>query len=229
MIGLAIGAGAVVGAIGAAMLSSSQCRKPHGETGRRVLRSMNQRHSGVTDWGLAQVRIGDSFRILDVGCGGGRTIQKMAALAPRGHVSGIDYSEASVAEARAVNQTDVAAGRVDIQQGSVSRLPFADGTFDLVTAVETHYYWPHLVDDLREVRRVLKPGQSLVLIAETYRGQMATFALRLPMMLLRAKYLTVDEHREAFTAAGFADVTVSVQKGKGWICVVGKRPPHTGE
>ncbi|HKV70767.1 MAG TPA: class I SAM-dependent methyltransferase [Gemmatimonadales bacterium] len=229
MIGLLVAAGAVGGVIGAAMLSSGQCRKPHGETGRRVLRAMNDRHSGVTDWGLAQVRIGDSFRILDVGCGGGRTIQKMAALAPRGHVSGIDYSEASVAEARVVNQADIALGRVDVQQGSVSRLPFPDQTFDLVTAVETHYYWPNLVEDLREVRRVLKPGQSLVLIAETYRGQLGWFALQLPMMLLRAKYLTVDQHREAFTTAGFGDVTVSAQKGKGWICVVGKRPPHHGE
>ena len=223
MIGLLVAAGAVGGFIGAAMLSSGQCRKPHGETGRRVLRAMNDRHSGVTDWGLAQVRIGDSFRILDVGCGGGRTIQKMAALAPRGHVSGIDYSEASVAEARVVNQAEIAAGHVDIQLGSVSRLPFADGTFDLVTAVETHYYWPNLVEDLREVLRVLKPGGSLVLIAETYKGQAFSLAVRLPMMLLRAKYLTVDEHREAFTAAGFRDLSVSVERWKGWICVVGKK------
>jgi SAM-dependent methyltransferase len=147
----------------------------------------------------------------------------MAALASRGHVSGIDYSDASVAEARAVNQAEIAAGRVDIQLGSVSRLPFADGTFDLVTAVETHYYWPNLVEDLREVLRVLKPGGSLVLIAETYKGQAFGLAVRLPMMLLRAKYLTVDEHSEAFTAAGFRDLSVSVERLKGWICVVGKK------
>jgi SAM-dependent methyltransferase len=223
MNGLLIDVGAVAVAVGAAMLSTSQCRKPRGKAGRRLLRSMNNRHSGVTDWGLAQVQIGESFRILDVGCGGGRTIQKMAALAPRGLVSGIDYSDASVAEARAVNEAEIAAGRVDIQLGSVSRLPFADATFDLVTAVETHYYWPNLGEDLREVLRVLKPGGSLVLIAETYKGQAFGLAVRLPMMLLRAKYLTVDEHREAFTAAGFRDLSVSVERWKGWICVVGKR------
>lgn len=223
MKGLLISLIAVAGAVGGAMLSTSQCRKPRGEAGRRVLRSMNNRHSSVTDWGLAQVRIGESFRILDVGCGGGRTIQKMASLVSQGHVSGIDYSDASVAEALAVNQAEVATGRVDIQQGSVSRLPFADGTFDLVAAVETHYYWPNLVEDLREVLRVLKPDGSLVLIAETYKGQAFGLAVRLPMMLLRAKYLTVDEHQEAFTAAGFKDLSVSVERLKGWICVVGKK------
>lgn len=202
----------------------NQCRKPSGAMGQRVLQAMNLRHSTVTDWGLGHTRIEPSFQILDVGCGGGRTVQKLAGLAPQGHVSGIDYSDASVAEARRVNQTEIAAGRVDIQEASVSHLPYADATFDLVTAVETHYYWPDFVGDLREVRRVLKPGRSLVIIAETYRGQAFGFFLRLPMMLLHAKYLTVEQHREAFTAAGFTDVEVSVDRWKGWICVAGKKP-----
>ena len=30
--------------------------------------------------------------------------------------------------------------------------------FDLVTAVETQYYWPDLAHDMREILRVLKPG-----------------------------------------------------------------------
>ena len=51
----------------------------------------------------------------------------------------------------------------------MSKLPFPDGMFDLVTAVETHYYWPDLVADMREVLRVLKPGGTFVLIAEAYK------------------------------------------------------------
>lgn len=202
----------------------SQCRKPHSLLGRYVLGTMNIRHSRVTDWGLSHTRIEPAFRILDVGCGGGRTVQKLAGMAPQGHVSGVDYSPASVAEARRVNQAGIAAGTVDVQEASVSRLPFGDATFDLVTAVETHYYWPNLVEDLREVRRVMKPGGSLVLIAETYKGQVGTFAVALPMVLLRARYLTVDQHREAFTAAGFTDVGISVEKVRGWICAVGRNP-----
>jgi SAM-dependent methyltransferase len=185
---------------------------------------MNRRHSTVTDWGLARVIIGPAFTILDVGCGGGRTVQKLAGVASDGKVYGIDYSATSVAHAVETNRAEIAAGRVDIREGSVSRLPYPDATFDLVTAVETHYYWPNLVDDLREVRRVLKPGASLVLIAETYRGQLGWIFLVLPMRLLGAKYLTVDQHREAFTAAGFTDVSVSVEKRKGWVCAMGWKP-----
>jgi ubiquinone/menaquinone biosynthesis C-methylase UbiE len=35
--------------------------------------------------------------------------------------------------------------------GSVSHLPFADQMFDLVTAAETHYYWPDMNADMQEV------------------------------------------------------------------------------
>ena len=43
--------------------------------------------------------------------------------------------------------------------------------FDLVTAVETHFFWPDLPNDVREVLRVLKPGGTFLLIAEVYRGR----------------------------------------------------------
>ncbi len=41
--------------------------------------------------------------------------------------------------------------------------------FDLVTAVETHFWWPNLPVDMREVFRVMKPGGTLVLTAESIR------------------------------------------------------------
>jgi hypothetical protein len=46
----------------------------------------------------------------------------------------------------------------------------------------------------------------------------------LPMMLLRARYLTVEEHRQLFTSAGFSHVDVDTAARKGWICVVGRKP-----
>lgn len=148
----------------------------------------------------------------------------MAAWADAGKIYGIDYSAAGVAAAKSTNVRELADGRVDIQQASVSDLPFSDGTFDVVTAVETHYYWPNLVADLREVCRVLKPGGSLVAIAEAYRGRRLDVLFWPAMKLLHAKYLSVDEHRALFLAAGYSDVAVNIEPKKGWICVVGKRP-----
>ncbi|HEY6853266.1 MAG TPA: methyltransferase domain-containing protein, partial [Gemmatimonadales bacterium] len=70
-----------------------QLRKPSGRTGEAMLRSMNDRHSALTDWGLEQVAIRATDTVLDIGCGGGRTVQKLAARAAR--VWGVDFSETS--------------------------------------------------------------------------------------------------------------------------------------
>jgi ubiquinone/menaquinone biosynthesis C-methylase UbiE len=205
-----------------------QCRKPTGRMGRFTLWRMNWSHSRLTDWGLAEISIEPHSTILDVGCGGGRTVSKLAALATQGHVCGIDYSDESVAVSQKTNVRWIERGRVEIRQGSVSQLPFLHDVFDLVTAVETHYFWPDLAADTREVFRVLKPGGALILIAEAYKGaKTATAKLTEKYLPLAGMtLLTVDEHRELFTTAGYSDVRVIEEPRKGWICSIGRKPPR---
>lgn len=203
----------------------NQFRRPSGWFGRFNLWTMNRRHSKLTDWGLSHVTIAPDATILDVGCGGGRTIQKLAKLAARGRVYGVDLSETSVAMSRSSNREAVAAGRVVIEQASVSRLPFPDGMFDLVTAVETHFYWPALPSDLREVLRVLKSAGTLVLIAEAYKGGKHAKAIDMfaaAMRPLGYSHLDVAEHRELLTQTGYRDVDVLEDYDKGWLCAVGR-------
>jgi ubiquinone/menaquinone biosynthesis C-methylase UbiE len=189
---------------------------------------MNRGHSDLTNWGLSHVSIEKCDTILDVGCGGGRTVSKLAAIATQGKVCGIDYSPDSVAASRKKNAPAIAAGRVEIQQGTVSQLPFPDGTFDLVTAVETHFFWPNLPADMREVFRVLKPGGSFIVIAEVYTG--ATRMLKKLAERERHAHLTtmqllsVDEHRELFAQAGYSEIRVIEERDKEWLCGIGKKP-----
>lgn len=204
----------------------NQCRQPAGWLGRIILRNMNQRHSSVTDWGLSHVPVPVGGAILDVGCGGGRTIAKLAAKATDGKVYGVDHSAESVKIAAGVNADLVAGGRVEIRLGSVSKLPFPDGMFDLVTAVETHFFWPDLRGDTREVFRVVHPGGRFLVIAEVYRGAPTTVARlcekhapKTGMILL-----TPGEHQELLEAAGFRDVELFTWPEKGWICATGRKP-----
>lgn len=185
---------------------------------------MNLSHGAMTDWGLQQVLVSRSAAVLDVGCGGGRTVQKLAALASDGKVVGLDYSAASVAVSRDTNAKEIEAGRVHIEQGSVAALPFADATFDIVTAVETHYYWPDLPANVREILRVLKPGGMFVLIAETYRGGPLGLLYGIAMPLLRAALLSNAEHRDLLAQAGFTDVATMHRSRRNWICATGRRP-----
>ena len=91
----------------------------------------------------------------------------MAAAAPNATVLGIDYSADSVAAAQRFNRELIAQGRVAIQQASVDDLPFQENRFDLVTAVETHFWWADLAAGLLEIFRVMKPGARVVIIAES--------------------------------------------------------------
>ena len=205
----------------------NQCSKPTGWLGRFTLWRMNSGHSKLTDWGLEHVSIEKHYTILDIGCGGGRTVSKLAAIAAQGKVCGIDYSEESVAATKKMNARWIDLGRVEVRHGSVSRLPFSDGMFDLITAVETHFWWPDLSGDMREVFRVTKPGGTVILIAEVYKGANTTvsrlaekYASRTGLLLL-----SPNEHRELLTNAGYSDVQVIEERAKGWICAIGRKPP----
>jgi SAM-dependent methyltransferase len=203
----------------------TQCQKPVGWLGRLILRNMNARHSGVTDWGLAHISVEKHFTILDVGCGGGRTVSKLAVLATEGKVFGVDYSADSVAVASKTNREWIESGRVEIREGSVSQLPFATGTFDLVVAVETHFWWPDLPGDFRETLRVLKPGGELGLIAEVYKGASTTTAKLVEQYSAKTgmKLLSPEEHRELLANAGYSNVEIATEPGKGWIFARGRK------
>lgn len=201
-----------------------QVRKPTRWLGRPFAWLMNSSHSNLTDWGLTNVPIEKQFTILDVGCGGGRTIQKLAAAATEGKVCGIDYAAGSVAASSRTNAHLIASGRVEIERASVSQLPFPNDTFDLVTAVETQYYWPDMINDMKEILRVLKPGGSLIVIAESYKGSRYA-ALQSPAMwLLRSTLLSVNEQKELFSAAGYTDVQLFEERARGWMCATGRKP-----
>ena len=173
--------------------------------------------------------IDSAATILDIGCGGGRTIHKLAAIATEGKVYGVDSSETSVAASRKTNEECIKSRRVEILHGSVSHLPFPDQMFALATAVETHFYWPDLPEDMREVSRVLRPGGALVIVAEVYKGgkfdrRVQRFADMMQKMDFPYANLSVDEHRELFLRADLTDVQVIEEYDKGWICGIGKKP-----
>ena len=201
----------------------NQCKKPSGLLGKFVLWTMNKRHGGVTDWGLTHVDIGRSDVILDVGCGGGRTVGKLAARASAGRVVGIDYSGESVRASQRENAELIGRGRVAIEQASVSLLPFPDDTFDLVTAIETHFWWPNLPQDMVEVHRVVKPGGRIAIIAEFYNGGKHTkYAGRLSGVVGIAS-LTLDEHRALLERGGFSGLEIIEEPARGWLCALGTK------
>ena len=79
--------------------------------------------------------------------------------------------------------------------------------------------------DMREVFRVTKPGGALILIAEIYKeaNTMASKLAERYASQTGMTLLSVSEHRELCTNAGYADVRVIEERDEGWICVIGRR------
>jgi SAM-dependent methyltransferase len=101
----------------------------------------------------------DERQILDVGCGTGTML---AYLASYGKAQGVDVDEEAVGYCHE-------RGLLDVRLGAAETLPFEDGSFDLVTALDVI---EHLDDDaaaLREMRRVLRPGGRILVTVPAHR------------------------------------------------------------
>jgi ubiquinone/menaquinone biosynthesis C-methylase UbiE len=148
-----------------------QCPKPEGDIGRFVGIKMNERHLPLWEWGLSYITINDDDMILDAGCGGGEAIKLLARHSTKGMIFGIDHSEEMVKLSKETNKDLIDRNRVIIYESSISKLSFSDNTFDLVTAFETYSFWPDLINDFQEVRRVLKPGGIFIIVHSAYKHE----------------------------------------------------------
>mgnify|MGYP002116465136 CR=1 FL=1 len=142
-------------------------RKPEGPLGRSMLSGMNREHARVSDWGMAHLRGVQAARIVELGCGGGRNVGELLQRYPNAYLVAVDYSSESLAKTARLNGPLVAQGRCELLEADVSQLPMDDATFDLATAFETVYFWPGPVRSFAEVRRVLAPGGTFLIVNES--------------------------------------------------------------
>ncbi len=109
-----------------------------------------------TPWILAQIRahftLHNTTSVLDVGCGAGFLSNALSAAGLK--VTGVDLSEESLKVAAQYDETK----SVHYQKADAYHLPFADQSFDILTAMDflEHVEDPALV--IKEFSRVLKPG-----------------------------------------------------------------------
>ncbi len=110
---------------------------------------------------LAAILLRGDERALDVGCGPGHTA---LAFAPHvAAVTAVDLTEDMLAQGRRL-AAERGIDNVTFRQGDVERLPFPDGSFDLVTSRYSAHHYPHPLEALREVARVLVRAGTFLLV-----------------------------------------------------------------
>ena len=130
-------------------------------------------------------------------------------------MKGIDYSPVSVAKANKVNRGAVSIHRCVVLQGNVADMIFASEWFDAVTAFETVYFWPDLLQSFKEIYRVLKSGGTFLICNEsngdTDKDEKWTKIIGGMTIYKDAELKTYLEQ------AGFHDV--QIHKKKSWLCI----------
>jgi ubiquinone/menaquinone biosynthesis C-methylase UbiE len=122
------------------------------------------------EFALQYIRDGD--RILDVGCGPGVALSAYATQRNT-EAHGIDYAENMIAFARQHAAAAAPGGNIVLQQANVLELPYEDDHFDVVTSsrcLMALLDWELQQKALLEIRRVLKPNGTLVLMEGTAEG-----------------------------------------------------------
>lgn len=204
-------------------------RRPEGDLGNDLIDNMNVNHEGLARWSLSHLDISKKDSILDVGCGGGVNVERFLEMTDA-LVVGLDYAELSVERSSELNSSAIDDGRCEIIQGSVSDLPFNDATFDIVTAFETVYFWPDFVNDLIEIRRVLKDKGKIFIANEALPNE-SDERQRHIVELLEMRIYSQDELEDSLAKAGFGEIECYVKESKDsftgddadWICAIAKK------
>lgn len=198
----------------------NQCRKPQGENGKQVVDEMNESHYELTTWGLGKINIKENDTILDIGCGGGRTVNRLAKASKYGKIIGMDYSNDCVKWASLYNSNYINDSHVEIIHGSVDDIPFEDNKFDIITAVETIYFWPDLMKNFKEVKRVLKPCGKFVIINEMFLGDYFNERNEECIKKGNMKITSALELKNIIEKSGFNILSMDKVEEKNWLCFV---------
>ena len=127
---------------------------------------MEKHHLPIVEPTLALMDLQPADRVLDLGCGSGWLVRRLAARVPDGSVVGIDVSDEMLRRAQLAG-----AGLSNTQflHGTAEEIPAPPNSFTKVLSVESAYYWHDAARGLREIFRVLAPGGSAWILINYYR------------------------------------------------------------
>ena len=179
-----------------------QAGHPTGLLGRLLARIMAIETVTVNRRVLELLELEDTSKVLEVGSGHGRTLARVAQLAPKGFVAGIDISAEMVQMAQRQNRNSIAKGLIEVKRASSERIPYPDESFDRVYAAHTLYFWNDPLAHLREIHRVCRVGGRFILAFGPKEDQHAVAAF--PESVYH--FYSIGETQKLLADAGFIEI-----------------------
>lgn len=194
--------------------------KPQGLGGKFMVNMMNRGHAKMAAWGFSHLpknlAVDDA---LDIGCGGGANVASLLKKYPSAKITGMDYSDVSVAKASEINNKEIRSGRCKVLQGDASALPFAPNSFDLVTAFETVYFWPNIENCFKQVHSSLRSNGLFLICNEESDPDNDPWVKIVDGMTV----YSTDQLKKLMENAGFTAVSCTADAHSKCICVIGKK------
>ena len=125
--------------------------------------ALNRGNRGFVTAAVQALQADDDAVVADVGFGGGVGLKLLLDSVGRsGRVHGVEVSDTMLKQAAKQYRRDVEAGRLVLHNGSLTGLPFADGTLNGVVTVNTIYFVAELQEAFAELARVTAPSGRIV-------------------------------------------------------------------
>ena len=163
---------------------------------------MAEHHLPIVDPMLALIEFKPWDKVLDVGCGTGWLVRRIAPLVSAGLAAGMDVSDAMLGRAEALSAP---LPNVVFARGAVEAIPWDSGHFTKVLSVESAYYWPDPAQGLREIFRVLSPGGEAWILINYYRDNLHCHQWG-GLLEVHTHLFSTEEWVEFFLQAGFRAV-----------------------
>ena len=148
---------------------------------------MERGHGPTARLAFDRLRLTETSRYLDIGCGNGYTVRWAARAVPKGRTVGLDVSEEMIALARRMSDGFPNAHFV---AGSFPEANLGDDGFDAIFSMEVFYYLSDLDAAMQKIHDILRPGGSFACVVDYYGENPASHSwpedLGLPMTLLDA-------------------------------------------
>lgn len=207
-------------------LIGKQLRLPQGFFGQMAAAYMNRLNEAMTEQALSALAPQPDEDILDIGFGGGRSLELLLGRIRGGRLVGAEVSSAMLRRASRRFRSEVVDGRLVLCSGTAESIPVESTQFDAVITINTLYFWQSAEAGLAEICRVLKPHGRLV-IAFRPRSVME----QLPFTKQGFSLYTVEDVRQALakTDLRVENVIETRDAHLGYVCMLARRSSSTVE